>query len=181
MQHGIGHPRAMAKGRSRPACIVVSSFVLLLSATAIGQDRYAGTWTIASSEPAPWPHEAGAEVPKEIAKLTGATVALKADRIEGPRELACRKPHYKLRQDGAEMLFQGALAEYGDRKTTPEQAATKLGFSARPITTIETGCANELEFHAIDGGHLVFGLNNRVYRLVRAKPAAGPASPASSR
>lgn len=166
---------------NRAMTVLVSAAIAILAASTSAQERFAGNWKIASSEPAPWPHEAGSEVPKEIAKLTGAAVSITADRIDGPAEIACRKPHYKLRKDdGADMLFQGSLAEYGDKKSTPDQVATKLGFTRRPITTIETGCANELEFHAIDDDHLVFGLNNRVYRLVRAKPAAGRAAPASS-
>ncbi len=145
------------------------------------QDRYAGAWKIASSESAPWPHAADQEVPAEIRQLTGAAVTIKADRIEGPKQVACKQPHYVFRKDGAEMLFQGALEEYGDKKTTPDAAATKLGFKTRPITTIETGCENEMEFHAIDDGHLLFGLNNRVYRMERAGTSAKSATAAKKK
>jgi hypothetical protein len=151
------------------------------TATAQAQERYAGAWKIASSEPAPWPHAADQEDAKEIRQLAGAAVAIKADRIDGPKQLVCKHPHYVFRKDGAEMLFQGALEEYGDKKTTPDAVATKLGFKSRPITTIEAGCGNEIEFHAIDDNHLLFGLNNRVYRMQRSGASAKPANAAKKK
>jgi len=149
------------------ATIVLLASVLALTGNACAQDRYAGTWKIASSEPAPWPHEASWEVPKEIKQLVGATVVFKADRIVGPVPLACKGPHYEIVQYGADMLFQGTLEEKGDKKNTSDKAATALGFTKRPIPSITTGCASEIEFHVIDDDHMLFGLNNRVYRMTR--------------
>ena len=160
------------------ACALALVAAMLPLAAAGAQDRYAGNWKIASSEPAPWPHEASWEVPKEIKRLVGATVVIKADRIEGPTPLACKGPHYEVVQYGVDMLFQGTLAEKGDPKTTPEKAATALGFTKRPIPSLTTGCASEIEFHAIDDDHLLFGLNNRVYRMVRPSAAPKAAAPA---
>ncbi|HTA65964.1 MAG TPA: hypothetical protein VK753_10710 [Xanthomonadaceae bacterium] len=155
------------------AFALLASVALVACGTASAQDHYAGTWTIASSEPAPWPHKADEEDPKEIKRLVGTTVVFKADRIAGPVPVACKGPHYKIEQYGADMLFQGSLEENGDPKTTPDKAATALGFARRPIPSITTGCASELEFHVIDDDHMLFGLNNRVYRMTRAKTASG--------
>ena len=160
----------------RHAALPVLALLACLAVGVHAQERYAGTWKIASSEPAPWPHGADVEVPKEIAHLTGATVAITSKGIDGPSPLACKGPHYKIRQDGPDMLFQGTLEEQGDKKSTPDKTATALGFTKRPIPTLETGCASEIEFHAIDDDHLLFGLNNRVYRMVRVKPAAAKAA-----
>jgi hypothetical protein len=151
------------------AMLLAAAFAV--SGLAMAQDRYAGTWKIATSESAPWPHETAWEVPKEIKRLVGTAVVFKADRIEGQTPLACRKPHYEIVQYGVDMLFQGTLAEKGDPKTTPEKSATALGFVKRPIPSITTGCASEIEFHVIDDDHMLFGLNNRVYRMVRTTPA----------
>lgn len=153
------------------AAILLLACVLAPAGNAFAQDRYAGTWKIASSEPAPWPHEASWEVPKEIKQLVGATVVFKADRIVGPVPLACKGPHYEIVQYGADMLFQGTLEEKGDKKNTPDKAATALGFRKRPIPSITTGCASEIEFHVIDDDHMLFGLNNRVYRMTRVAPS----------
>ncbi|HEY2345092.1 MAG TPA: hypothetical protein VGH80_04330 [Xanthomonadaceae bacterium] len=156
---------------SLASAVLVSTLFASTAFAAPAQDRYAGIWTIASSEPAPWTHDPVDEVPKEIRQLTGAKVTIRVDRIDGPHQVACKHPHYEIRMDGADMLFQGSLEEYGDKNTTPDKAATALGFARRPIATLVTGCANEMEFHAIDDDHLLFGLNNRVYRMTRTQPA----------
>jgi len=33
--------------------------------------------------------------------------------------------------------------------------------------TLLIGCASEIEFHVMDYDHMLFGLNNRVYRMMR--------------
>jgi hypothetical protein len=157
--------------------IVALACMLALSGSASAQDRYAGAWKIASSEPAPWPHETSWEVPKEIKQLVGATVVFKPDRILGPVPLACKGPHYEIVQYSADMLFQGSLEENGDKKTTPDKAATALGFAKRPIPSITTGCASEIEFHIIDDDHMLFGLNNSVYRMTRVAPTPAKKKP----
>jgi hypothetical protein len=157
--------------------IVALACMSALSSWASAQDRYAGAWKIASSEPVPWPHKADWLVPKEIKRLVGATVVFKSDRIEGPTPLACKGPHYEIKQYAADMLFQGALEEYGDKKTTPDKATTALGFAKRPIPSITTGCASEIEFHVIDDDHMLFGLNNSVYRMTRVPPAPTKSKP----
>jgi hypothetical protein len=161
------------RNAARAALLLVA---LVPFAAASAQDRYAGAWKIERSEPVPWPHTADELVPAEIKRLVGAKVVFKADRIEGPAPLACKGPHYEIKQYAADMLFQGALEEYGDKKTTPDKAATALGFAKRPIPSIVTGCASEIEFHVIDDDHMLFGLNNSVYRMVRA-----PSAPAKSK
>jgi hypothetical protein len=61
------------------------------------------------------------------------------------------------------------LAEPREGRPAPDAlaAATKLGF-ARPtrITTLDAGCT-ELQFHELAPGRIAFGLNDRVYTLVR--------------
>ena len=161
----------MKKMHSWIAMGLLMSAALATSATVPAQDRYAGTWKIASSEPVPWPHKDEWLDPKEIKRLTGATVEFKADRISGPAPLACKGPHYEIKQYDADMLFQGSLEEYGDKKTTPDKAATALGFTKRPIPSIVTGCASEIEFHVLDEDHMLFGLNNSIYRMIRVTSA----------
>ena len=61
------------------------------------------------------------------------------------------------------MLFQGNLND-------AESQATTLGFTARPIKTIETGCAGAIDFHMLDENTMLFALNNRIYTLDRVRP-----------
>jgi len=141
------------------------------SLAATAQDRFAGTWTIEKAEPAPWVQTTDMTEAKEIERLTGAKVAFKADRIAGPGPLTCKGPHYEIKKYQADELFQGALAQFGDTTTSPDQLADKIGFGKRPITTLQTGCASAIDFHALDQDHVIFALNNSLYRMVRASAA----------
>jgi hypothetical protein len=150
---------------------------LAAAAGASAQDRFAGTWKIEKSEAAPWAKTAEMRDANEIKRLVGASVEFKANAIGGPAPLACRGPHYAIQQYAADMLFQGALAEYGDPSTTPEKMATSIGFAKQPVPSLVTGCAGDIEFHAIDADHLVFALNNSLYRMTRASAAAAKTKP----
>jgi hypothetical protein len=141
---------------------------LTISSQATAQDRFAGAWKIERSEPAPWVRTPDMTEAAEIKRLTGAAIEFKADRINGPEPLACRKPNYEIKKYQADELFQGALAEMGDPATSPDKLADKIGFGKRPIPSLVTGCASEIEFHALDNDHLMFALNNSLYRMVRA-------------
>jgi hypothetical protein len=140
------------------------------------QEAFAGVWKIEKSEPAPWAKTADMLDAKEVKRLTGAAVEFKANAIGGPTPLACKGPHYEIKQYQADEVFQGALAEYGDPSTTPEKMADKIGFAKRPIASLVTGCAAEIEFHSIDADHAVFALNNSIYRMVRTLAADKPAA-----
>ena len=139
--------------------------------TAAAQDRFAGAWKIEKTEPAPWAPTPDMTEAKEIKRLTGAAVEFKPDRIDGPDPLACKRPHYEIKKVQADELFQGALAQFGDTTTSPDKLADRIGFGKRPIPTLDTGCASGIDFHALDADHLIFALNNSLYRMVRASAA----------
>lgn len=165
---GILHRASGFAGDIRKLVVVSLPLAAAFSSgAAFAQDVPAGTWKIASSEPAPWPHALSWEVPAQIKRLVGATVVLRADRIQGPKPLACKKANFKIEQYSADMLFQGTLAEKGNARTTPDNQATALGFTQRPIPSLTTSCESGVEFHMIDQDHMLFGLDNRVYRMVR--------------
>jgi hypothetical protein len=136
------------------------------------QDSFTGAWKIEKSEPAPWAKTADMLDAKEVKRLVGASVDFGAQAIGGPAPLACKGPHYEIKQYDADMLFQGALAEYGDPSTTPDKMADKIGFGKRPIASLVTGCASEIEFHALDADHVVFALNNSLFRMTRSAASA---------
>ena len=47
------------------------------------------------------------------------------------------------------------------------RAKRKHRDARRPIPSLVTGCAAEIEYHALDDDHLIFALNNSLYRLKR--------------
>jgi hypothetical protein len=129
---------------------------------------YVGTWKIASATVAPW--QPGRPFPDDLAEmksLVGKTVVIQPKRILGPRMLACPDPNYRVKDYPADMLFQGAFEEMHrrDPSADPAQIAAKLGFRGSSWKTLETGCANELDFHFLDPTTAAFGLNNYVYTL----------------
>jgi hypothetical protein len=155
----------------------MATVLMLISVAEVrAQDSFVGAWKIEKSEPAPWAKTPDMLDAKEIKRLTGTTVDFKPGAITGPAPLSCKGPHYEVKQYDADMLFQGALAEYGDSATTPDKLADKIGFGRRPITSLVTGCASEIEFHAIDSDHAVFALNNSLFRMIRATDTAATKS-----
>lgn len=154
------------------AALAGACTLLSISALASAQDRFAGAWKIERSAPAPWAPTPEMTEAKEIKRLVGASVEFKGDRIVGPDPLACKGPHYQVRQYQADELFQGALAEMGDPSNSPDKLAERIGFGKRPVPSLETGCASEIDFHMIDSDHLIFALNNSLYRMTRASADA---------
>ncbi|MCU1233536.1 MAG: hypothetical protein JWP63_1503 [Candidatus Solibacter sp.] len=128
---------------------------------------YLGTWKIASAIVAPWADAARKPDDAERKILVGKLVSIKPAGIAGPRAVACKGPKYHLRDDGADMLFQGMLDEMRRRDPSidPFKLAAKLGFKGSSWKTLETGCGNEIDLHFVDAATAEFGLNNYVYVL----------------
>ncbi|MBA8883682.1 hypothetical protein [Dokdonella fugitiva] len=154
----------MTERRHAPWWLVAA---VLFAAAAPAQDRYAGRWTIARAEPAPWAAAGGAVDPAEVKRLVGQRVTFEAKRIRGPDPLGCTAPRYVVKDVPAEGLFQGGLAEYGDHAVDADTLATRLGFNGRPIATLDTGCEGAIDFHATGDDELLFALDNVIYRMHR--------------
>ena len=138
--------------------IEVASCVLPAEAA----DRsFLGAWTITASQTAPWAAAGQKPVTSDLMALMNKTVTFSADRIDAPRPLTCRKPHYEMKAYAPDMLFQGTLSD-------PARQAPSLGFTGKTIPTLETGCEGMLDFHFVDPTRAMFGLNNRVYVLTRS-------------
>ena len=95
------------------------------------------------------------------------TVGIRLKEISGPGILACKGLHYKVRDYPADWLFQGAFGEMRHRHKSvdPGKIAASLGFVGSSWKTLETGCANELDYHFKNEATAAFGLNDYVYTL----------------
>ncbi|HEU4662840.1 MAG TPA: hypothetical protein VFS55_02285 [Dokdonella sp.] len=164
----------MTERDSREPCWLFAAIVLFAT-SATAQERYAGRWTIERGDAAPWARGDGDVDPAEVKRLVGAHVTFEAKRIRGPDPLACTAPNYVVEDVPVEGLFQGALAEHGDRAADADAQATRMGFAKRPIATLDTGCEGAIDFHATGDDELLFALDNVIYRLHR--DAARRASP----
>ncbi len=127
---------------------------------------YLGAWKIASAVVAPWADPARPD-PAEMKSLVGKSVRIGSKAIAGPGVLACQGPNYRVKDFPADWLFQGAFGEMHDRNKSadPVKIAASLGFHGSSWKTLETGCANELDFHFVDPTTAEFGLNDFVYTL----------------
>jgi hypothetical protein len=157
---------------NRPFCANLSAVlrlcIFLTAALAFAADPfYLGTWKITSAGDAPWADAQHKDDAAEMKSLVGKTIIVKSTEIVGPRQLACKGPHYQVKDYPADMLFQGAFDEMRrrDKSVDPAKLAAKLGFKGNSWKTVETGCGNELDFHFIDPSTTTFGLNNYVYTL----------------
>ena len=129
---------------------------------------YLGTWKIASAVIAPWVKgKAYDDDTTETKSLVAKTIVIKPAEITGPRIFVCKGPNYKLVDFPANMLFQGAFEEMqrNDKSVEPDKLAARLGFRGTKWKTLETGCANELDYHFVDETTAEFALNNYVYTI----------------
>jgi hypothetical protein len=129
-------------------------------AGATGTTDYLGSFTITGSVTAPWVRADWVDDAAEVGRLVGRQVTLARRAITGPRQLACRDPHYEVKGYALDMLFQGTLAD-------PQRQAAALGFTKQIVPTLETGCDGPLDFHFADDHTAMFGLNNRIYMMTR--------------
>jgi hypothetical protein len=130
--------------------------LFLIATLAVAADPfYLGTWKIDSAVQAPWADAQHKDDATEMKSLVGKTIVIKAGEIAGPRQVACKGPHYQVKDYPADMLFQGAFEEMHtrDKSADPAKLAAKLGFKGKSWKTVETGCGNELDFHFIDPAH----------------------------
>ena len=125
-----------------------------------------GTWKIASAVPAPWADPTPPD-PAEMKSLVGKLLLFKANEIAGPGILACKGPNYRVMDVPAEGLFQGAFEEMHskNKSVSAQKLAEKVGFSGTHWKSLQTGCANELDFHFVDPATAEFGLNDWVYTI----------------
>jgi hypothetical protein len=149
--------------------LIMTAWASALVSSAFGAEPfYLGTWKIASAAVAPWQvaRPYGDDV-AEMKSLVGRTVVIQAKAILGPHAVACRGPHYSVKDYPADMLFQGAFGEMhrANPSSDPAKIAAGLGFHGASWKTLETGCENELDYHFLDPVTAAFGLNNYVYTL----------------
>ncbi len=138
------------------------------SASASNADFFLGSWVIVKAVVAPWADAARKPDEREMKSLLGKVVTFEPKQIAGPAPVACHELNYQLNDYGADMLFQGALAEKPDGTfTDASKLAASLGFQGDSWKTLETGCGNELDYHFLDRNTADFGLNDYVYTLKR--------------
>ena len=123
-------------------------------------------WRIASGQVAPWAPPGTRVDPA----FQGREVRFQAARVAAPHPLACDGARYEWIVVDPEGLFEGNLP------APAGAAAVRLGLGNGRIATLRVGCANAgFDFHRTSSGDLLLGLDNVVWTLRPAVPAAAPA------
>jgi hypothetical protein len=145
------------------ACVALAAAIASRAADA----SYLGTWKISGVVVAPWADPKQKPDNAEQARLMGKTIVFKVKQITGPAPFACKAPHFKESNVGADMIFQGAFEEMRSKNKSvdPDKLAASLGFAGKTIHTLETGC--EIDFHFVDAATAEVGLNDTVYTLTK--------------
>ncbi|MDB5803680.1 MAG: hypothetical protein JWN73_1002 [Betaproteobacteria bacterium] len=145
--------------------------LLLLTVSAHAQQGFAGAWRIARAAHAPW-EDPKNPVGGDEKRLLGKTVVFAAKRVIGPSPIGCQGAKYAITDAPFDMLFEGMLAvpptdhaARGDMALALRNARA-LGFTGKASKTLDAGCT-ELQFHMVDENTALFGLNDRVYTMMR--------------
>ena len=117
-------------------------------------------FVVTGSQKAPWAEGRLGEESPESRALKGKAISFAAKAITGPQPMACKKPNYERVAVEPEGLFQGGLK-------APAKDAAALGFAPGKVPSLLTGC--EVDYHFLDADHALFALDNRIYRLERAR------------
>jgi hypothetical protein len=152
------------------ASVALCTIAGLMASQATAQERFAGQWVVAGAVVAPWasdPKDSSDEA--EARSLVGKGLAIGASFFRGPQPLGCAKPTYVFRDATADTLFEGSLnADGTDKPTDPVVVARSLGMTQKKVRGMTASCS-EVEFFLIDPDTMLFGLNNRVFTVKRAK------------
>jgi hypothetical protein len=152
----------------RTALVGMALFAGLAAAAPAGADtwRPLEVWRIEGGQVAPWAPPGTRVGPA----FQGREVRFQATRVVAPHPLACDRASYQWIFVDPEGLFEGSLP------APAAPAAVRLGLGTGRIATLRVGCANAgFDFHRTSGGSLLLGLDNVVWTLRPAGPAAAPA------
>ena len=140
------------------AALVAASTVS--RAQTLSSSPVGSTFVVTGSQKAPWAQDSFGDESAESRALQGKRITFGAQAISGPQPMACRKPNYERVAVEPDGLFQGGLK-------APAKDAAALGFPPGKAASLLTGC--EVDYHFLDADHALFALDNRIYRIERAK------------
>jgi hypothetical protein len=132
---------------------------------------FEGRWKITGATVAPWEDPDKPMVTDDEARYTGKVIEITRDTLKGPDLLGCGKTEITIEALPYNSLFEGGLGadpkdmsggKYDDARAT--RIALELGFTAEPVPTLFQGCS-EIALHKRDDKTLLFGLDNRIFKL----------------
>lgn len=153
--------------------IVILAAVSLAAGPVLADEAaFHGNWKITGAVTAPWEDPANPVITDDVERYSGKIVVIGKDRLIGPDLLGCGATSLTVEALPYAGLFEGGLsADPNDPGGKHDEARAKrlaegLGYTAEPVETLFQGCS-EISLHRMDDRTLQFGLDNRIYTLVR--------------
>jgi hypothetical protein len=104
----------------------------------------------------------------KVRRFLGKSIAIGPTVLRAPEPLGCARPTYAFRDATADTLFEGSLADGAGKPKDPIVVARALGMTGKTARGMTASCS-EVEFFLVDPDTILFGLNDRVYTLKRAR------------
>ena len=129
-----------------------------------------GKWQITGAVKAPWEDPDRPMINDGAELYTGKIVEISKGHMKGPDLLGCGKTILTVETLPYAGLFEGGLAANPKNAADPydldkaRRLAGELGFSDEPVESLFHGCS-EITLHKVDSRTLLFGLNNRIFKL----------------
>jgi hypothetical protein len=152
----------------------IAAIALSLSAlpALAGEADFFGTWKISGAITAPWEDPARPMITDGAERYKGQVITIAKGSMTGPDLLGCGTTELAVESFPYAGLFEGGLgtdpkdaaAPYDEAKA--KRIAEQLGFVAEPVESLVHGCS-EIILHRMNDTTLVFGLDNRIFTLVR--------------
>ena len=134
------------------------------------ETAFYGKWEITGAVKAPWEDPDHPMINDGAEFYTGKIVEISKGHMKGPDLLGCGETMLTVEALPYAGLFEGGLAANPKNAADPydldkaRRLAGELGFEAQPVESLFHGCS-EIILHRMNAGSLLFGLNNRIFKL----------------
>lgn len=134
------------------------------------ETAFYGKWMISGAVKAPWEDPDHPMITDGAELYAGKVVDISKGKMTGPDLLGCGKTILTVETLPYAGLFEGGLAANPKNAADPydidkaKRLAEELGFTAEPVESLFHGCS-EIILHKLNAKTLLFGLNNRIFKL----------------
>lgn len=152
--------------------LILAALSLAAFSAQADETAFYGNWEITGAVKAPWDDRDRPMITDYVELYSGKIVEISKGHMKGPDLLGCGKTVLTVESLPFAGLFEGGLAANPKNAADPydlenaKRLARELGFVAEPVASLFHGCS-EITLHKVDSRTLLFGLDNRIFKLVK--------------
>jgi hypothetical protein len=152
--------------------LILASLSLAAFPARADETAFYGKWEITGAVKAPWEDPDHPMRTDDAEFYAGKVVEISKGHMKGPDLLGCGQTVVTVEALPYAGLFEGGLAANPRNAADPydvdkaKRLAGELGFQAEPVESLFHGCS-EIVLHKVNSQTLLFGLNNRIFKLVK--------------